>query len=69
MSEAEIIKTLESSLETKCAHCGGTGVIERMYDTSDDLCSECLGAGYIATDFGKRIIQLVRHQSRAARID
>lgn len=52
-------------LETWCSHCNGNGFIEAMYTDDCDPCYICKGAGYIVTEYGKRILAMVQHQSRA----
>jgi DnaJ-class molecular chaperone len=46
-------------LEKKCAFCNGQG---RFHGRE---CEECDGAGYIVTELGKRIRELMRHNFRA----
>ena len=67
---AQTEKTVEkddglSVLEKICPRCRGAGGKEALAGSGWDICYSCLGAGHIATEFGNRIMELVRHQSNA----
>jgi Tryptophan RNA-binding attenuator protein inhibitory protein len=52
-------------LESVCPYCEGIGGKAPMYEDGWDVCWNCMGAGYVPTEFGKRVIALIRHQSKA----
>jgi hypothetical protein len=55
-------------LETLCPECQGTGGWETQYnDAHWEDCPGCLGAGYIATPLGERVLRLVAHHFRQLR--
>jgi hypothetical protein len=50
-------------LEVPCGKCGGSG----RYDEGDHVrrrCPWCEGAGFEPTEFGERILALMRHNFR-----
>jgi DnaJ-class molecular chaperone len=49
-------KAFVEALECECERCGGTG------RGVDDECPFCEGAGYIPTEAGRKVLDLVRHQ-------
>lgn len=58
------ITAKSSPLEKLCQRCGGTGGHKRMYQPEWDDCPECDGAGYVPTDDGRRILDLIEHNFR-----
>ena len=46
-------------LEVVCPRCRGKGSVPLGYP--DPRCSNCGGSGYIPTEFGQRVLELVRH--------
>jgi DnaJ-class molecular chaperone len=54
-------------LEVACDHCNGEG--ELGSHAGDVRCHKCGGAGHIPTEFGLRILALVRHNLRIGRAD
>ena len=51
------------ALEVECPRCDGRG----HYDEGDgehQRCAVCDGAGYMPTEFGRRILGLMRHNFR-----
>ena len=52
-------------LEHSCQECAGKGGQTAMYADDWEVCSACMGAGYIPTDFGRKVLALMRHQKRA----
>jgi Tryptophan RNA-binding attenuator protein inhibitory protein len=51
-------------LERLCPKCKGAGGEKRMYEPEWDTCLTCDGAGYVPTSFGKRVLELLRHNFR-----
>jgi len=53
-------------LEKMCASCKGTGWCESIKEDDGGwgTCSDCAGTGFIPTEIGARILELVRHNSR-----
>jgi len=51
-------------LESECEDCCGKGWY--WPEDSDDRanCPTCEGAGYVTTDFGERVLALMRHNFR-----
>jgi len=47
------------TLETPCARCEMHGLVYGY--RGEEQCPECHGAGYIPTDIGKQILELVLH--------
>jgi DnaJ-class molecular chaperone len=64
MSEYEI-KTPHASLQVKCPECDGKGGWFDEFDGSGLYCGQCGGAGYVATDLGREILDLVRRNFRS----
>lgn len=59
----EILLEEIQNLEIVCDQCEGTGT----YDEGDRIerrCGYCDGSGYIPTEFGKRVLALMRHNFR-----
>ena len=51
----------EVELEVVCTYCHGKGRWQEDGNGRDRVCGMCDGAGYIPTEFGVRVLQLVRH--------
>lgn len=54
------------NLETQCTACGGAS---QYYCSEDDCfkaCEKCNGSGFVPTDFGKRVLSLVRHNAKVS---
>jgi len=49
-------------LETVCGECGGNGGQKGCHFW--ETCDACNGTGYILTDDGKAILELVRHNGK-----
>jgi len=47
------------NLEEKCPHCEGEGRFHDQHQWVD--CSYCEGAGYLPTELGQQILNLVSH--------
>jgi len=47
------------SLEARCEHCGGIGFFG--IGARRRRCGLCDGAGHIPTEFGERVLALMRH--------
>jgi DnaJ-class molecular chaperone len=52
-------KLEEIELETVCLCCHGTGGPE--YKGDSYRCKNCDGAGYVPTEFGKKVLAVVQH--------
>jgi hypothetical protein len=50
-------------LEVRCKECEGTGGLADSIDRSWSNCAGCKGAGWIPTDLGKRILDLMKHNA------
>jgi len=59
----ETLHNLLPPLETRCPRCEGMGHSEEQGE-SDFGCSKCGGAGYLPTEDGKRVLNLMRHNFR-----
>ena len=56
------LENVELTLEMKCPRCQGLGAPD------GDLrypCRNCAGRGYVPTDFGNKVIELVRHNFKS----
>jgi hypothetical protein len=53
------------TLETICPYCEGKGGEEPMYESGWDVCWNCMGAGYIPTKYGNKVLALLRHNLRS----
>jgi DnaJ-class molecular chaperone len=54
-------KTIElPELETKCEDCGGKG----FHPNYAGRCYGCHGTGYITTEFGEKVLELMRRNFR-----
>jgi len=51
------------ALETLCERCNGVGTLPSREDP-DRPCPRCEGAGYEPTEFGEKVLELMRHQLR-----
>lgn len=52
------------ALETACPECDGKG-----HWAKRGRCDECHGAGVVPTEFGKRVLNLIRHNRRTVFLD
>lgn len=50
-----------TDLESLCPTCGGIGGLRSERDDITVRCRRCNGAGYIPTDFGRRVLALMEH--------
>jgi len=48
-------------LEVTCPECKGKGFFENAYVWGRDRCPTCDGAGYVPTEYGKRVLALLKH--------
>jgi DnaJ-class molecular chaperone len=51
---------MSKELETVCPECDGSGKTESRYDGTSK-CEKCGGSGYVTTEQGERILELMRH--------
>jgi DnaJ-class molecular chaperone len=51
---------MDEQLETVCCECNGTGTIESRYNGTSN-CEKCGGSGFVTTEKGARILDLMRH--------
>lgn len=52
-------------LETPCADCDGRGCFADVEeDDGVRACQKCNGSGFVPTQMGARILDLIRHNSR-----
>lgn len=51
-------------LEKRCDVCGGRGGSRECDHCRWDPCGSCNGSGYKPTDFGKKVLDLMRHNFR-----
>lgn len=57
--------TDEILLETQCADCSGEGkIIDITVEGGEADCTSCGGTGFIPTEIGVRVLQLIRRQAR-----
>jgi DnaJ-class molecular chaperone len=56
-------KAAHNRLETMCRNCNGTGDVSPFGHLED--CVKCSGTGYVPTDLGAKILDLVRHNLRS----
>jgi len=59
MKKKKNTKTNQIILETKCDQCNGHPYTR--INGEDEKCSYCDGAGYVPTEDGEAILQLIRH--------
>lgn len=52
-----------SPLENKCSECGGAGGYQDYTGWVD--CFTCDGAGYVPTELGEQVLDLIRHNARS----
>jgi DnaJ-class molecular chaperone len=48
-------------LEIECDYCHGEGGYRSEYPEGWHRCRICNGAGYITTEFGEKVLALMRH--------
>ena len=48
-------------LETLCPVCHGSGGDDSSYPEQRWRCGTCKGVGFVPTEFGKKIVELMRH--------
>jgi DnaJ-class molecular chaperone len=49
-------------LEIRCSECGGIGSYTERYQRYN--CPSCDGAGYLPTEAGKKILEIIKHNLR-----
>lgn len=62
---------MDQQLATICEKCSGVGTYEQQREASwkvDSLCDSCNGAGLIPTEFGKKLLDLVKRFIRKVRV-
>jgi hypothetical protein len=59
LSEADSLPVLE----TCCDYCRGAGRWREERSCRERCCGMCGGAGFIPTEFGERVLQLIRHNA------
>ena len=59
MFPAEVVEQLD--LEVVCADCNGSGGDPTARSKDRWRCFACKGAGFVPTQFGKKILALIQH--------
>jgi DnaJ-class molecular chaperone len=59
-SRGEQNQEIEAELERACPKCGGRG----WFGHEREQCVLCGGAGYVPTAFGRKVLDLMRHNLR-----
>jgi DnaJ-class molecular chaperone len=54
-----------ADLETVCDICDGAGRWDTRQEEGWHRCSICNGAGYVPTEYGKKVLALLRHNFRS----
>jgi DnaJ-class molecular chaperone len=54
----------QSALENLCDTCGGEGFGRHECHPDRLRCSDCNGAGYVPTELGEKVLDLMRHNFR-----
>jgi hypothetical protein len=61
MSQDKIPNQADLELETLCETCNGKGGRFDPDDGSGFYCDDCGGSGYMPTEFGKKVLAMIRH--------
>lgn len=65
MDRSPPVSESDLQLESKCPECNGSGgKFWRGEEEEWRECAKCHGSGYVPTQIGARILELVRHNSR-----
>lgn len=56
-------------LEVFCESCHGKGYQRCDYGDGSDVCARCDGAGYVPTEFGRKVLALMQHNFKSMHTD